>query len=68
MTATHLHPDGSAEQRMPLALIFYTRLLLTENASVGNDGFPSAVRVETLNRLTATRKGINGYRHYGIND
>jgi hypothetical protein len=57
---------------MPLALMFTTRLMLTENASVTNHRFPMTVGLETLTiratLITQILKEIPGYNHGGIND
>jgi hypothetical protein len=48
---------------MPLALMFTTRLMLSESSSVTNDRFPMTIGVETL-----TVREIPGYNHGGIHD
>jgi hypothetical protein len=72
MIPTSLHTAGPTLQAMPLALIFSSRLLLTENASVNDNGFSSVIRTETLTMratlVTPMLKEIPGYTHGGIND
>jgi len=57
---------------MPLALIFTSRLLLTEISSATRDAFSSGLGTETLTiratMVTQTLKEIRGYNHYGINE
>jgi hypothetical protein len=59
-------------QAIPLALIFSSRLLLTETSSVQDDVSSFALRTETLtiraSHVTSILKGIPGYRHGGINE
>jgi len=64
--------DRSNQQAMPLALIFSSRLLLTEKSSVSDIGFALAARTETLNiratLVTPVLQEIRGYSHFGINE
>jgi hypothetical protein len=57
---------------MPSALIFSSRLLLTEKSSAANDGYSLALRTESLTiratLVTPILKEIPGYSHGGIND
>jgi len=57
---------------MPLALMFTTRLMLSESSSVTNDRFPMTIGVETLTvratLITQILKEIPGYNHGGIHD
>jgi hypothetical protein len=57
---------------MPLALIFSSRLLLTERASVNNNEFSEITKTETLTMratfVTPVLREIPGYSHGGIND
>jgi len=57
---------------MPLALIFSSRLLLTEKSSVNENEFSSAICAEILSfratLVTPITPGNSGHRHGGIND
>ena len=59
-------------QAVPLALIFTSRLLLTEKSSITGDGDLSgsseASRTIRATLVTPVLKGVQGYRHGGIND
>jgi hypothetical protein len=72
MIPTSLHPVSPTLQAMPLALIFSSRLLLTEKASGADNGFTSAIWIENLTMratlVTPMLKDIRGYPHGGIND
>jgi len=72
MTSTSLHIVGPTRQAMPLALVFTSRLLLTEKSSASINPFALAASTETLTiratMVTAILKEIQGYSHYGIND
>jgi hypothetical protein len=63
---------GSMQQAGPLALIFTSRLLLTEKSSVTDDGFALSMRTENIairaTLLTPFPKEARGYNHFGIND
>ena len=72
MIPTSLHTVGPTLQAMPLALIFSSRLLLTEKSSGADDGSSSDLRTETLTiratLVTPILKAIPGYSHWGINE
>ena len=72
MIPTSLHTAGATLQAMPLALIFSSQLMLTEKASVKDDGFSAVIRSETLTiratLVTPILKDIPCYHHGGIND
>jgi len=72
MIPTSLHTAGATLQAMPLALIFSSQLMLTEKASVKDDGFSAVIRSETLTMratfVTPVLREIPGYSHGGIND
>jgi hypothetical protein len=72
MIPPRLHTAGATLQAMPLALIFSSQLMLTEKASVKDDGFSAVIRSETLTiratLVTPILKDIPGYHHGGIND
>jgi len=61
ITPISLHTVNVTLQALPLALIYTTRLLLTENCSLTEERFSSTVTVEIPEE-------IPGYRHGGIND
>ena len=68
MIPTSLHTVGPTLQAMPLALIFSSQLMLTEKASVKDDGFSAVIRSETLTiratLVTPILKDIPGYHHF----
>jgi len=72
MIPTSLHTAAPTLQAMPLALIFSSRLLLTERASVKDNGFSEITKTETLTMratlVTPVLREIPGYLHGGIND
>jgi hypothetical protein len=72
MIQTNFHTVGPILQAMPLALIFSSRLLLTEKSSVTDDPLSSDVRTETLairaTLVTPILREIQGWSHGGIND
>ena len=72
MIQTNLHTISPTLQALPLALIFSSRLLLAEKSSVADDGYPLALRTESLTiratLVTPILKEIPGYSHGGIND
>jgi hypothetical protein len=72
MNPTSISAVSPAMLAMPLALIFTSRLLLTEKSSATRDAFSSGLGTETLTiratMVTRTLKEIRGYNHYGIND
>jgi hypothetical protein len=72
MTTTCIPTVSPALLAVPLALIFTSRLLLTEKSSVIRDVFSSGLRTETLTRraslVSQTLKEIRGFTHGGIND
>ncbi len=72
MKPTRLHTASPTLQAKPLALIFTARLLLTEKASVNDNGFSVVIRKEARTmhtiRVTPILKAIPGYVHGGLND
>ena len=72
MIPTSLHTAAPTLQAMPLALIFPSRLMLTERASVKDNGFSAVIRTETLTMratlVTPVLREIPGYPHGVIND
>ena len=72
MTSIILPTLGPTPPAMPLALVYSSRLLLTEKSSATAYEISLVVRTEALtiraSMVTATLKGIRGYRHVGIND
>ena len=72
MIPTCIPAASPALLAMPLALIFTSRLLLTEKSSAARDAFSSGLGTETLTIratvVTQTLKEIRGYDHHGIND
>jgi hypothetical protein len=72
MIPTSFHSVESTLQGLPLALIFSSRLLLTEKSSVTDDGLSSDMRTETLTiratLVTPILQEIQGWSHGGIND
>jgi hypothetical protein len=64
--------DAPTLQAIPLALIFSSRLLLTETSSAEDDASSFALRTEALTiratHVTSILKRIPGYRHGGINE
>ena len=72
MNQTTSHTAHPTKQTMPLALLYTTRLLLSEKSSVTVDGYSLSLRTESF-AMRATEaapilKEISGYSHYGIND
>ncbi len=57
---------------MPMAMIFSTKLLLTEKSSGTVTSSSASNQRESLTiratKLTATLKGIPGYNHGGLNE
>jgi hypothetical protein len=72
MIQSSLDTIGPTLQAMPLALIFTSRLLLAEKVSIPDDGCPWSTKVQDFTvratLVTPILKGIQGYRHGGIND
>ncbi|MGB7769719.1 MAG: hypothetical protein WBN22_12825 [Verrucomicrobiia bacterium] len=72
MKPTSLHTAAPTLQTMPLALIISSRLLLSERASVKDNGFSEVSKTETLTMratlVTPVLREIPGYLHGGIND
>jgi hypothetical protein len=72
MTPIRLDTFGPAVPAMPLALIFNSRLLLTEKSMGLGKPISSTFRLEThllrASTVTTILKDIQGYNHYGIND
>lgn len=72
MIPTSFHTVGPTLQAMPLALIFSSRLLLTEKSLVTDDGLSPDMRTETLT-IRATLKTqvlpeMPSWSHGGINE
>jgi hypothetical protein len=72
MIPTSSHIVGTTPQAMPMALIFSSRLLLTEKSSVVDDGLSSGVRTETLairaTMATSILQEMPCWSHGGINE
>jgi len=72
ITHTSLHTTGANLPALPSALLFSSRLLLTERSSGSNNGFALAPRTETLTIRgtlgTPALQEIPGYSHFGINE
>jgi hypothetical protein len=72
MTPNRPHSTGSARHATPLALMFKSRLLLTEKSSVTIQSLSAVERTETriarAALLTAFYNVDPTYSHYGIND
>jgi hypothetical protein len=72
MTPNILHTIGPAAQTMPLALIFTSRLLLTEKSLVMASPHSLNLERESISiraaTVTAALKEIHGYDHSGLND
>lgn len=72
MPPISLHAPDPSPQALPLALVFPSRLLLTEKSSVTAKFSSTDVKTETLKiratMVTTILKDIPGYRHYGINE
>jgi hypothetical protein len=72
MTPAVLDTFGPAVHAMPRALIFTSRLLLTEKSVSLGQPVASAFSREThrlrASTVTTILKDIQGYDHYGIND
>jgi len=72
MIHTNLATIGPTLQAVPLALIFTSRLLLAEKSSIKDNGYFSDSSEESLTirptLVTPILKGVQGYRHGGIND
>lgn len=72
MTPQSLHHLSSALPALPAALIFSTRLLLTQKSSVTRparlDDRPPETYTFRATKLTAILKGIPGYNHDGLNE
>jgi hypothetical protein len=72
MTPNSLHILSSSLQAMPVAVVFSTKLLLTEKSSVAvSSNSPDSQRKSLAFRatkLTTVLKGIPGYHHGGLNE
>ena len=64
--------SSSMQQATPLALIFTSRLLLTEKSSVTEHGFVLSMKTKSLAMSETLPKKVpiehRGYNHFGIND
>ena len=72
MTPNSLHTLGSSLQAMPVAMIFSTKMLLTQKSADPLATKNTYGETETLTvratKLTAILKSIPGYSHGGLND
>jgi hypothetical protein len=72
MIQTSSHAISPTTQKLPLALICSSQLILTEKSSIEDDMSSFAPSTEILGiratLVTSILKGIPGYRHGGINE
>jgi hypothetical protein len=72
MTPDSVQTLGSSLQAMPVAMVFSTKMLLTQTSAdppetENPDGKPDALTVRAT-CLTAILKNIPGYSHGGLNE
>jgi len=72
MTTNSLHTPGPSQPVLPVAMVFSTKMLLTQTASGPPEADNMSIEPETLTiratKLTTILSGIPGYSHGGLNE
>jgi hypothetical protein len=72
MTPIHPHSINASLLALPVAMAFSRRLLLTCKSPITATASAVDVKIKTIesraNKMTETLRGIEGYRHGGLND